>query len=78
MDRDGGSVRTFSRGKSRRLRIRTITIRPETRQRTANFVFEIGEGDFGRAVIRLSPDASLQGVRLGDFLNRLEDIWLVN
>ncbi len=42
------------------------------------FVFEVGGGDFGRTLLRLNLDAPLQGGRLGDFLDRIVDIWLVN
>ena len=42
------------------------------------FVFEVGEGDFGSTILRLSLDAPLYGVRLGDLLDRIVDIWLVN
>ena len=43
-----------------------------------DFVFEIGTGDFVGTILRISPDAQLHGVRFGDLLERLEDIWLVN
>ena len=43
-----------------------------------HFVFEIGGGDFGSTLFRVSPDTPLGGVRLGDLLERLEDILLVN
>ena len=42
------------------------------------FVFEVGEGDFSSAIFRLSLDAPLHGVRLGDLLDRIVDVWLVN
>ena len=41
-------------------------------------MFEVGTGDFVGTILRISPDAQLHGVRLGDLLERLEDIWLVN
>ncbi|WP_419163332.1 Ig-like domain-containing protein [Candidatus Palauibacter sp.] len=43
-----------------------------------SFVFEVGGGDFGITILRVSLDAPLHGIRLGDFLDRLVDIWLVN
>ena len=42
------------------------------------FVFRVGEGDFGITIRRLRLDAPLHGVRLGDLLDRIVDIWLVN
>ncbi|MCZ0933709.1 MAG: Ig-like domain-containing protein [Gemmatimonadetes bacterium] len=42
------------------------------------FVFEIGGGDFASTFFRVNPDTPLGGVRLGDVLERLVDIWLVN
>ena len=38
----------------------------------------IGGGDFANTLLRVSPDTPLGGVRLGDVLERLVDIWLVN
>ena len=46
--------------------------------RAGYFVFEIGGGDFASTILRVSLDTPLRGVRLGDLLERLVDIWLVN
>ena len=42
------------------------------------FVFEIGEGVFGTTILRVSLDATVHGIRVGDLLDRFVDIWLVN
>ena len=42
------------------------------------FVFEVGEPDAGTVIFRVGLDTSLADVRLGDVLDRLVDIWLVN
>ncbi|WP_419938349.1 Ig-like domain-containing protein [Candidatus Palauibacter sp.] len=43
-----------------------------------SFVFEVGGGDFSTTLLRVSPDAPLRGIRVGDFLDRIVAIWLVN